>query len=213
MKKPLVSIPKQSIRIKKPKKIEQEDDCKRKLKEIGQRMLDAPLFDLKMRFNDEHWGLNPVENINRDNDTIKHGIWIPDSMLSGGKSSIHGALGNLLAPNSIDELPEKVCCAVLKHLRAASNGNSLSEETLIGWKISSTIKLTNEETNESYWQPYDNETHSWVREVHVENAQGPIPKFIIGMTLKIFVNSEMENLVNVTRIFKKCNSMFKEAVG
>ena len=51
LKKPLISIPKQKIRIKKPKKIEQEDDCKRKLKEIAQRMLNVPLFDMKFTLN------------------------------------------------------------------------------------------------------------------------------------------------------------------
>jgi len=219
LKKPLVSIPKQKIRIKKPKKIEQEDDCKRKLLEIAKKMMDVPFFDLEMSFNDVKWISEEIRGQNSGQ--MKVGTWIPEELRG---NAAHGAIGYLRGGEAIfdvlygrtdiDKLPEKVCCEALKHLKAVSTGNVLSEQTLLGWKIGSQVKL------ETYGE-YPT-AHVWNREVYVNNAQGPSPKLTIGMSLKLYLPTpfggqkgdvETENLIKVTRAFRECNRMFKEAVG
>jgi hypothetical protein len=218
LKKPLVSIPKQRIRIKKPKKIEQEDDCKSKLLEIAKRMTNVPLFDLELSFEDVKWTPQELSRVTDGSHggQMKVATWIPED-LSNSRNKTHGAIGYLRGGDGradIDVLPEKVCCEALKHLKAASTGNVLSEQLLLGWKIGSQVKLETYGGNPT--------THLWNREVYVNNAQGPSPKLTIGMSLKLYLPTpfggqkgdvETENLIKVTRAFKECNRMFKEAVG
>lgn len=214
LKKPLVSIPKQKIRIKKPKKIEQEDDCKRKLLEITKRMMDVPLFDLDMSFEDVKWTPEEFREVHGHNGYMNVGTWIPEEPRG---NMAHGAIGYLRGRDGradIDMLPEKVCCEALKHLKAVSTGNVLSEQTLLGWTVGSQVKLETYGKNPT--------THLWNREVYVRNAQAAGNRLAIGMSLKFYLPTpfggrkgevETENLVEVTRIFKECIRMFKEAVA
>jgi len=221
LKKPLVSIPKQKIRIKKPKKIEQEDDCKRKLLEIAKKMMDVPLFDLDMSFDDVKWTSEEIRAVTDGSHgstglsgQMKVATWIPEELRG---NATHGAIGYLRGGEAIfdvlygrtdiDKLPEKVCCEALKHLKAVSTGNVLSEQTLLGWKIGSQVKL------ETYGE-YPT-AHLWNREVYVNNAQGPSPKLAIGISLKFYLPTpvETEDLREITRVFRECDKMFKEAVA
>jgi hypothetical protein len=109
----------------------------------------------------------------------------------------------------------------LKHLKAVSNGNVLSEHTIVGWTVGSRVKLETYGRNPT--------VHLWNREVYVNNAQGPTPQLSIGISLKFFIPTpfggrpipgstrtrdiQFENLVKVTKAFKECDKMFKEAVG
>ena len=218
MKKPLVSIPKQRIRIKKPKKIEQEDDCKSKLLEIAKRMTNVPLFDLELSFEDVKWTPQEVMGVSDGSHggRMKVATWIPED-LSNSRNQTYGAIGYLRGGDDradIDVLPEKVCCEALKHLKAASTGNVLSEQTLLGWLIGSQVKLETYGKNPT--------AHLWNREVYVRNAQGAGPKLVIGMSLKLYLPtpfaetakySGQEQMIKVTRAFKECNRMFKEAVA
>jgi len=227
LKKPLVSIPKQKIRIKKPKKIEQEDDCKRKLKEIAQRMLNVPLFDMKFTLNESEWASEPMKDIvwnpdgggeyrevPRHGGKLKVGTWLPEELRG---NATNGAIGYLRGADSdadINELPEKVCCEALKHLKAVSNGEVLSEQTIVGWTVYSRVKLETYGKNPT--------VHLWNREVYIKNAQGPTPQLSIGISLKFYIPTpfsgpkgdvETVNLIQVTWVFMECLKMFKEAVG
>lgn len=219
LKKPLISIPKQKIRIKKPKKIEQEDDCKRKLKEIAQRMLNAPLFDMEFTVNETEWTCKPMKDITDGGHggKLKVGTWLPEDLRG---NATHGAIGYLRGAGSdadINELPEKVCCEALKHLKSVATGTSqtpFSEQTIVGWTVGSRVKLETYGENPS--------VHLWNREVNIKNAQGSTPQLAIGISLKFFIPTpfggrkrdvETANLREVTRVFKECDRMFKEAVG
>ena len=229
LKKPLISIPKQKIRIKKPKKIEQEDDCKRKLKEIAQRMLNAPLFDMEFTFNEQEWacstrpsGEEPMKEITEGphGAKLKVGTWLPEELRG---NATRGAIGYLRGAGSdadINELPEKVCCEALKHLKAVSDGVVLSEQTVVGWTVGSRFKLEKYGKNPT--------VYLWNKEVYIKNAQGPTPLLSIGISLKFFVpkerdleewlgvpksSQESDNWSEVTRGFQEIEMMFKEAVG
>ena len=222
LKKPLISIPKQKIRIKKPKKIEQEDDCKRKLKEIAQRVLNVPLFDMEFTLNETEWTSDPMKDIpdGGHGGKLKVGTWLPEDLRG---NATHGAIGYLRGAGSdadINELPEKVCCEALKHLKAVSNGEVLSEQTIVGWTVGSRVKLETYGRNPT--------VHLWNREVYIKNAQGPTPQLSIGISLKFFVpkerdleewlgvpksSQESDNWSEVTRGFQEIEMMFKEAVG
>jgi len=215
LKKPLVSIPKQMVRIKKPKKIEQEDDCRGKLLEIALKMPKVPLFDLDMNFDDNNWTVDPARSL-RDGGQggiMMSGVWIPSGEVT---KRIHGALGTLRGVSvsvDIDKLPEEVCCEALKFLNAAADGNRLPDKTLLGWTIGSTVKLTTSNANNTNL----NDTHHWLKNVYIKNAQAPEPEVNIGLAMKIFVNPETENyrltMQEVTRVFKECIRMFREAVA
>jgi len=219
LKKPLVSIPKQKIRIKKPKKIEQEDDCKRKLKEIAKRMMDVPLFDLDMSFDDAKWTSEEIRAVpdGSHGGQMKVATWVPEELRGNATTGAIGYLRGAGSDADINELPEKVCCEALKHLKAVSNGEVLSEQTLLGWKIGSRVKLETYGKNPT--------VHLWNREVYIKNAQGPTPQLSIGISLKFFLPTplgsltaergvvEVQNLVKVTKAFKECDKMFKEAVA
>lgn len=213
LKKPLVSIPKQMVRIKKPKKIEQEDDCRGKLLEIALKMPKVPLFALDMNFNDNNWTVDPARSLREGGHggIMKHAVWIPSEYYIKNTKRIHGALGTLRGVSvsvDIDKLPEEVCCEALKFLNAAADGNRLPDKTLLGWTIGSTVKLTTRNANNTD----SNDTHHWLKNVYIKNAQLPEDVVNIGLAMKIYVNPD-ENMQEVTRVFKECIRMFREAVA
>ena len=85
---------------------------------------------------------------------------------------------------------------------------------MVGWTVGSRVKLETYGRNPT--------VHLWNREVYIKNAQGPTPQLSIGISLKFFIPTpfggrtrdvETANLREVTRVFKECDRMFKEAVG
>ncbi len=223
LKKPLISIPKQKIRIKKPKKIEQEDDCKRKLKEIAKRMHNTPLFDMKFKINGANW----VSEMSTKAKQMLYRVatWLPENdedirALDGNTVGAIGYVAGEPYDDKINELSEKVCCEALKHLKAVSNGNVLSEQTIDGLHVGShVIKKALRGRGE---HPV---IHVWNREVYIKNLQGSPPnpllsKVTIGIYLKFYLEEDIPSEAlwdswsdEIDRAFKECERMFKEAVG
>jgi len=223
LKKPLISIPKQKIRIKKPKKIEQEDDCKRKLVEIAQRMYNTPLFDMKFKINGADW----VSEMSATEKPSIHKVatWLPekdeDIWALEGKSI--GAIGYVAGARSdehFNELSEKVCCKALEHLKAVSNGEERWIETIDGLQIGSHVIKTG-----LRGRGKNPVVHLWNREVYIKKPSADyssiLSKLTIGISLKFYLTEDMHPSDTawdgwsdeIDRAFKECERMFKEAVG
>lgn len=144
----ILTLPKTQLRIKKPSKIEEDRTCKDKLIQLNEKLKNREsiletIFDIWQQedyMNTKYWDIE--KNISPHPLGKASGRKIRIKPSKDNPKEAYGQFGGLeqiwyLDKNTIEKLPEKICCTILDLLNEVSENGGQVTKTIEGWTISS----------------------------------------------------------------------------
>ena len=143
----ILTLPKTQLRIKKPINEEVDRDCKQKLLDYATKLTSIPMNFIESNLAPDVAGTLEIKGEDKLTST---GIYRLQYSLKGHDKKIpeyrfqytrsYFAREEITAPSkeSIEEIPEKVCCAALDMLNSAKTENAVAigeEKEIGGWQI------------------------------------------------------------------------------
>lgn len=138
----ILTVPKTQLRIKKPINEEVDRDCKQKLLDYATKLTSIPMNFIESNLAPDVAGTLEIKGEDKSYSTgiyrIRHSTKSHDKKFPESRS--YSAREEITAPSkeSIEAIPEKVCCAALDMLNSAKTENAMAigeEKEIGGWQI------------------------------------------------------------------------------
>ena len=137
----ILTLPKTQLRIKKPINEEVDRDCKQKLLDYATKLTSIPMNFIESNLAPDVAGTLEIKGEDKLTSTgISRIQYSPKDHDKFPESRSYSAREEITAPSkeSIEAIPEKVCCAALDMLNSAKTENAIAigeEKEIGGWEI------------------------------------------------------------------------------